>query len=718
VCDASNPSKANDLAKSKPQLVAELADLRRQIEELSHRVGGADPAAERGFNGPGKSFIPRGSVPHAKPVESDPGVGLAAADRIELPQHPFQATFEQAAVGILHLRRDGRSIRANRAACDLLASAEEELGAKDILQWVHPADRETFQAALDEVWNEEVSACAINARLAGRGGEHVWGQVSFSLARGRPGGARFLLAIISEITRQKQAERALRESRERLRAVVSNAPIIFWALDRDGQITVVEGAGLQALELQPSQVLGNNVFEVYSGIPSLEEAARKALAGTPGIARVEIKDMVFESRFSPIRDDRGLLAGVIGVATDITPRAQAEAALREAHVELEKRVAERTRELSRANRDLKHEITERKRAVEAVLQQTRILQSVLDSVGDGIVVCDEQARFLLFNPAAGEILGIGLTDAAQADWSARYGLYLPDQSTPFPADALPLSRALRGEIVDDADIFVQHEELSEGKWISVNARPLKDEFGRACGAVAAFRNVTEEKKAREKLRAEQRLLENSLAVHERDRQLMAYELHDGLVQYVTGALMHMEAVRGKLESAGAGIDDKCELVVKLLRQAIVEGRRLISGLRPPILDELGVVAAIAHLVDEQSGDDGPEVLFVHDVQSERMSPLLEGTLYRIVQEALANVKKHSQAETARVELTQQGESLRLAVTDTGVGFDPQAVPDSRYGLQGIRRRAELLHGHASIDSLPGGGTRVVVILPVSIAAAQ
>src|SRR5262249_18840412 len=106
--------------------------------------------------------------------------------------------------------------------------------------------------------------------------------------------------------------------------------------------------------------------------------------------------------------------------------------------------------------DLRREAGERASSEKALRHQTRLLQSVLDGMSDGVVVVDEQGRFLLFNPAAEQILGIGAIDATPAEWPGHYGLFLPDRVTPYPADRLPLVRAMRGEAVNAAEVFVHH----------------------------------------------------------------------------------------------------------------------------------------------------------------------------------------------------------------------------------------------------------------------
>ena len=141
----------------------------------------------------------------------------------------------------------------------------------------------------------------------------------------------------------------------------------------------------------------------------------------------------------------------------------------------------------------------------------------------------------------------------------------------------------------------------------------------------------------------------------------------------------------------------------MLRQGHFEARRLISGLRPPILDEEGIVAAIAHLVGEERRKKGPKIEYLSMVEFERLTPILENAVYRIAQEALTNACRHSQSKKVRVELVQHGDRLRIDVQDQGVGFHPEDVKEGQFGLSGIRERVRLLGGKATIESKVGKG---------------
>jgi PAS domain S-box-containing protein len=148
------------------------------------------------------------------------------------------------------------------------------------------------------------------------------------------------------------------------------------------------------------------------------------------------------------------------------------------------------------------DITERKRAEDHLRQQTQMLQSILDHMGDGVIVADENERFLVFNPAAERMFGLGSTDTTSSGWSEKYGLYLPDMETPFPSQQLPLLRAIRGEEVDEVEMFVRHARAPEGIWASITGRPLRDDQGRLQGGVIVCRDITERKRAERRLTAQ------------------------------------------------------------------------------------------------------------------------------------------------------------------------------------------------------------------------
>jgi two-component system sensor histidine kinase/response regulator len=160
--------------------------------------------------------------------------------------------------------------------------------------------------------------------------------------------------------------------------------------------------------------------------------------------------------------------------------------LAESRNQLEARITQRTEELT----DSRH----------VLQQQTSILRSILDSMGDGVIVADEKGKFLLWNPAAEQIVGIGPQDVAVQQWSQVYGCYLPDGETLCPVEDLPLARALRGESLNDVELFLKNRDVPHGAWISVTARPLKDMHGELQGGVIVMHNITQAREAQQELK--------------------------------------------------------------------------------------------------------------------------------------------------------------------------------------------------------------------------
>jgi PAS domain S-box-containing protein len=134
------------------------------------------------------------------------------------------------------------------------------------------------------------------------------------------------------------------------------------------------------------------------------------------------------------------------------------------------------------------------RAVQAAAvmqtEQSRILVSILDAMDEGVVAADRNETFLVFNPAAQRMFGRGPIESQSEKWSSEYGLFLPDRVTPFPAEKLPLSRAIRGEQVDGIEMFVKHDKAPDGLWVVISGRPLKDAAGRTVGGIVVCRDVT------------------------------------------------------------------------------------------------------------------------------------------------------------------------------------------------------------------------------------
>lgn len=221
-------------------------------------------------------------------------------------------------------------------------------------------------------------------------------------------------------------------------------------------------------------------------------------------------------------------------------------------------------------------------------------------------------------------------------------------------------------------------------------------------------DITDRKRASEALIEEQEMLRHTIEVQDQERQLIAYEIHDGLVQYATGALMQLESLQDQMKHEP--VAERIAHVVDVLRKTVDEGRRIINGIHTTVLDDCGVVAAIQQLVEDEERAH-VQVEFVNDEEVGRMAPNIELALYHITQEALTNVRKHSQSEKVRVTLCRREDRVQLEVRDWGVGFVQTANSPGVHGLRGMAARAAIAGGTCTVQKAQGKGSQVIVDLP-------
>lgn len=200
------------------------------------------------------------------------------------------------------------------------------------------------------------------------------------------------------------------------------------------------------------------------------------------------------------------------------------------------------------------------------------------------------------------------------------------------------------------------------------------------------------------------------AVEERNR--LAREMHDTLTQGLTAVSLQLESADALLE--GPADQQRIRKVIQqalaLTRANLEEARRSVLDLRAAPLEGRTLTEALQLLVDQA---DVPVELVVAGA-NRPLSPRVEIGLYRIAQEALNNIGRHAQASQAWLEVTMSPEKVSLAVSDNGLGFDPEQIPQNRYGLIGLNERVKLLHGRLQVETSPGQGTRLEVTIPMRV----
>jgi signal transduction histidine kinase len=207
-----------------------------------------------------------------------------------------------------------------------------------------------------------------------------------------------------------------------------------------------------------------------------------------------------------------------------------------------------------------------------------------------------------------------------------------------------------------------------------------------------------------------------LGTQEEERRRVAYEVHDGLAQAAAAAHQHLQTFAKRYPLSGEQRERDLQRILRLVRGTVSDARRIIANLRPTALDDLGLAAAIS-LEVEHLREEGYQVDYEDDLGDVRLKQTVEIALFRVVQEALTNMRKHAQTDQVRIALHRRGEMVRLEVQDSGRGFDPTASyvrngPGERVGLAGMRERVGMLGGKLEIHSQPGVGTSITATVPL------
>jgi len=341
------------------------------------------------------------------------------------------------------------------------------------------------------------------------------------------------------------------------------------------------------------------------------------------------------------------------------------------------------------------------------------LRMLVDAAADGIVELDESGVIRRANEAFCAMVGLPQSRVLVRTWES------------LAEEAEGPGGSLAG-LPETGQAVLQRA----GQDLHLEARS-SDLPGRHGGRILVVRDVTAARVADQTIRSlfqflqdrdedRTRLLKRTNSAIEAERNRIARDLHDGPVQGVSAAALSLEAVLMLLRS---GSVEKAISVLEKIREEISEEteslRRLMSDLRPPVLDERGLVPALREVLARFGRDAGVRTRFAGRALVEIPADL-ETLAYRIVQEALTNASKHASAREVSVSVEAVAGQLRVEIVDDGSGFDPGNARDflraGRVGLASMRERTELGGGTLLVHSAPGAGTTIVATLPLDAAA--
>ena len=547
-----------------------------------------------------------------------------------------------------------------------------------------------------------------NGKLIGKfvaycNGPHVFSESDIEL------GITISRQLVFALERQRAAE-ALRQSEERFRAIVETSPECVKLVSSEGTILHMNAAGL-AMVGAPSveAVVGQSAYDLV--VPEDRERFRafneKVCRGEKGSLEFEISSLLgarrqMDTRAVPLRQPDGQVVQ-LAISRDVTVRKRAE-------------------------------------------RTTGLLAAIVDSSDDAIISKNLNGVITSWNRAAERLFGY-LADEAIGQ---HITLIIPADRRGEETEIL--ARIRRGERVDHFETVRIRKDRTLLD-ISLTISPVKDLNGTVTGASKVARDITDRKRAEEALResenrfrtlserldsevrARTRELElrnadvmrqseqlrelswQMLRIQDEERRHIARELHDSAGQLLTVLAMNLSTLIRKAQEEAPELAESAEEARELVHQLTNEIRTNSYLLHPPLLDEEGLQSAISWYVRGLTERSGLEIAFKISEGFGRLPREMELAIFRLVQESLTNIHRHSGSKRATIEISRTPEQVLLEVRDEGKGISREKLADIQsrgagFGIRGMRERARQFGGEMSIES-SGKGTLFRVTIPVS-----
>lgn len=600
-----------------------------------------------------------------------------ARKTIQESEGKFRTIIEQASDGIFMADKDTYLIDANSAACRMTGYTLAELQKIRFTDMIPPEDLISNPVAITQMKNEE--SVMNECRIIRKDGTIIDVEISGKkLADGR------YQSFARDITERKKAAEKLQQSEEAYRVLVENAPEALVVFDVTEQKFV-----------------------------SVSETATKLF----GMSKEELLKLGPEA-VSPEYQPDGRLSSDV-----------AKANLQKA-VNGEKPVFEWTHCDKKGNlipcevwlvrlpsendvliRGSIIDITERKKTQEILLEKEKRLEQVLSSTIDNFYVIDVNYTVIIINKVAERNLKIAWNSPVKVGTNLLD--VIPDDGKEPIIESF--KKAFSGESLE-YELQLTHLDLPA--WVLIEYTPVYDESEKIVGVSVVAKDITERKKAEELLQKSyediRQLASNLQSIREDERTNIAREIHDELGQQLTGLKMDLHWLTKKINSSDPDINSKMTESIKLINATIASVRKISTDLRPSILDDLGLVAALEWQSEEFEKRSGSQVKFINRAGDIIVKPEITTAVFRIYQELLTNIARHANADMVTAMLQKENGTLNFKISDNGTGFNLESISDKKtLGLLGIKERTLILGGTYEFKSEPGRGSETIISIPLT-----
>ena len=583
----------------------------------------------------------------------------------------------------INLFPDGPYLDVNDGFTRLTGYTREEVLDKtpsEMNLWEDPSRRTEISTQF--VQTGELREC--DFRLRTKSGQLRIGQMSGALLD--LDGRRCCLIAVRDVTERKTAEELLRASEVRFRSLVERLHVGIGSFDPQARLQFANQAALDMFGLKLGEIMGKTTQEF--GVQPLREDGTPLPDSARPLATVIAGGQALHSQIFAWR--RSYTDEILWTLMDAIPERDAVGNLTRVLVSLTN-------------------VTDQRKALDALRESEERFRTLVRDLHVGVVLHGPDASIHFANRAALQMFGIPDLDAIGGDVSALGLIALDEQGREIPFQDRPVATVIRmKEAVRNSTMGWRRPGVPEILWIFGNAVPQFNPDGSILRVISSFTDITEMKNAEQSIR---QLSMQLLKLQDEERRRIGRELHDGMAQTVLAVNLSLAQVRQSSPSLSESAERALEKARALLQQMSREIRTLSYLLHPPLLDELGLVSALKEYVRGFSERSGIETQLVLPKHFSRLPQFVELALFRVVQESLANIQRHSGSGSATIRLREDPSAVTLEIIDYGRGMKLASNGPSQpngvhlgVGIPGMRERIAQLGGRLVIESGPSGTT--------------
>ena len=611
----------------------------------------------------------------------------ATQSLLEESRDRYAMLYEFAPVGYLSFDELGRIQVMNLSAAAMLGADRLHITGKRLADYIVDADLPRFEEHLREC---HAGIPNIKSELALKTARGLRVVELISVRSRDEGHDALYRSAILDITERKRAAEALRESEAKLRWLIDNMPAVLWIKDEHGDLQYVSGNVVR--------VLGYTEQELREG------GARFWLNNIHPEDRERVR-----ASFTRVFSGKG---GGAPHAYDIEYRRQAKDGSWVWVVDRSMSVSEENG--VRYATGMFWDTSRRKRMQEQLRESEERFRQLAEHINDVFFLTNVDGSQLFYvSPTFEKVWGFSAENLYREPSSWQELIHSADRER--VRRAVKLRKAASPYDID----FRIRRPTGAVRWIRMRGYPIRDATGRVFRVAGIAADITSRKEAGESLqRSHQRMRELALhlqSVREEERKRIAREIHDELGALLLAIKLDLDACRKTRACGDTAAERTLAELITRADMAIESVRRIATDLRPSILDNVGVLAAVEWQAQDVERRTGIKCEFDADCESDELNvdPDRATAIFRIVQEALANVVRHSGATHVKITLREQAGDVRLEITDNGKGFQVEGPHFPRWGLVGMAERVGSFNGKFEISQARPHGTMVTVFLPAA-----